>query len=130
MDGIETTDDEFTKDNKKRPSRYRIIQQREGEVNGRDEVISSLGKAKELKKKIGSDEVKPNYQNDLTAIEEPREELREQLLKNAGRENVNWDSVVEVQASKNIFVESSSLASGWLIECPSHAESPGSDSPF
>jgi hypothetical protein len=62
--------------------------------------------------------------------ERARKELREQLLKEAGRENVNWDSVVEVQASKSIFVESSSFASGWLIECPSHAESPGSYSPF
>jgi hypothetical protein len=59
IDGIETTDDEFTKDNKKRPSRYRIIQQREGEVYGRDKVKSSLGKAKEVKQKFGSNEVLP-----------------------------------------------------------------------
>ncbi len=59
IDGIVTTEDEFTKDNKKRPGRYRIIQQREGEVNGRDKVKSSLGKARELKEKIGSNEMPP-----------------------------------------------------------------------
>ncbi len=52
IDGIETTDYEFTKDNKKRPSRYLTIQQREEVVYGRDIVKSSLGKARELKQKF------------------------------------------------------------------------------
>jgi hypothetical protein len=58
--GIETTDDEFTKDNKKRPGRYLTIKQREGEVFGRDKVKSSLGKARVLKQKFGSNEVPPS----------------------------------------------------------------------
>jgi hypothetical protein len=46
--GIETPDDEFTKDNKKRPGRNLTIQQREALVFGRDKVKCSLGKATEL----------------------------------------------------------------------------------
>ncbi len=61
IDGIETTEDEFTKDNKKRPGRYLTIQQREEVVfGGRDKVKSSLGKARELKQKFSSNEVPPS----------------------------------------------------------------------
>jgi hypothetical protein len=113
IDGIETIDDEFTKDNKKRPGRYLIIQQREEVISGRVNVTSSLKKARELEGKIGSNKVKPNSQEE----EEGREKwLQGHLLQKAGWKDgmpFSWDCEEKVKASTKVFtVAFNSLSTG------------------